>query len=87
MVDRATGYSQTSLMLSRSMEEVLSMIKLKWFDIHGPPECKSGDSEFNNSDVNALYTERNMKPLPARICSIESPNSSLRLLLTFAQKI
>ena len=87
MVDRATGYSHTSLMLNHSKKDALSMIRTIWIDIHGPPESMSGDPEFNKSKVHALCAEHNVKyePRPARrhnkIGTVESVHSSIRLLV------
>ena len=92
MVDRATGYSVNSLMLSRSMEDAIRMIKTKWFDIHGAPASMSGDPEFNNTDTHAMCAEQNVKyeARPARrhnkIGTVESANSTVRLLVQRIQK-
>ena len=68
------------------MENTISMITTKCFEVHGPPDLISGDLEFKNSEVHALCGDFNVKyePRPARrhnkIGSVESTNSPVRLL-------
>ena len=42
MADVGTGFSVTSLMSSRCMEDASRMIKTKWIDVHGPHKTAFG---------------------------------------------
>lgn len=92
MVDRATGYSETSLMLSRCMEHALRMIETKWFDTHVPLSSLSGDPEFNKGKVHTLCAEYNIQyeARPARrhnkIGTVESAHSSIGFIVQRLQK-
>jgi len=90
MIDRATAFSATALMFSRDMDDVASMIEMKWIDDNGTPRELSGDPEFSNEAIRKLCSDHHIayQPRPARrhnkLGSVEAVNASIRL---FVQRI
>ena len=87
MTDVATGFTVTSLLHSRSMNETASTIVTKWFDVHGRPKRLSGDPEFNNETITLIFAQNSVtyEARPARrhnkIGSVESGNDTIRLFV------
>ncbi len=85
--DKATGYSETSLLPSRDLDDAAAAFVKIWIDSHGPPKIVSGDREFVKSPFKKFLWDYgiSLQERPARrhnkIGIVESKHNSIRLFV------